>query len=82
MLKFSYLTRQQDSLDGITEKKIMNSIDKLSGKKTIFVIAHRLKTVKNCNIIFFINNGKIVDQGTYQKLIDTNEDFKNLAKNA
>jgi len=70
------------SLDGITEKMIMESIHEFSRKKTIILIAHRLKTVQKCDKIFFIDNGKVADQGTYDELIDKNEKFKNMSKHA
>lgn len=70
------------SLDGITEKKIMEAIHGLSGQKTIILIAHRLKTVKHCDQIYFIENGKIDDQGTYDELIEKNVRFKNMASHA
>ncbi len=70
------------SLDGITEKMIMEAIHDFSGKKTIILIAHRLKTVKKCDKIFFINKGKLADQGTYQELIENNKHFKDMATHA
>jgi ABC-type multidrug transport system fused ATPase/permease subunit len=70
------------SLDGITEKTIMEAIHDFSGEKTVIMIAHRLKTVQKCDKIFFIDKGQLVDQGTYQELIETNEHFKNMAAHA
>ena len=70
------------SLDGITEKMIMEALDDITGQKTIIMIAHRLQTVKKCDQIFFIDKGKVVDQGTYQELIETNEHFKKMALHA
>lgn len=70
------------SLDGITEKMIMNAIHDFSGKKTIILIAHRLKTIKKCDQIFLIDKGKLIDQGTYEELIKSNEHFKNMSLNA
>lgn len=70
------------SLDGISEKKIMEAINNFSGKKTIIMIAHRLKTVEKCDQIFFLDKGQIIDNGTYQELFKTNEHFKNMAENA
>ena len=67
------------SLDGITEKMIMEAIHDFSGKKTIILIAHRLKTVQKCDQIFFINNGRVDDHGTYDELIEKNELFKKMA---
>ena len=46
------------------------------------MIAHRLKTVEKCDQIFFIDGGKVADQGTFQELIETNESFKNMANHA
>jgi len=70
------------SLDGITEKMIMEAIHNFSGQKTIILIAHRLKTVQKCHKIFFIESGKVVDHGTYDELIEKNEQFKNMSMHA
>lgn len=70
------------ALDGITEKMIMDAIHDFSGKKTIIMIAHRLKTVQKCDQIFFIEKGQVKDQGSYQELINKNEHFKNMATHA
>ena len=70
------------SLDGITEKMIMEAINEFSGKRTIILIAHRLKTVQKCDQIFYIDNGEVVDKGTYEELIKTNEQFKKMAAHA
>ena len=70
------------SLDGITEKMIMNAIHDFSGKKTIILIAHRLKTIKKCDQIFLIDKGKLIDQGTYEELIKSNEHFRNMSLHA
>lgn len=70
------------SLDGVTEKMIMEAIHEFSGQKTIIMIAHRLKTVKKCDQIFFIDKGQVVDVGKYDELIERNEHFKNMAKHS
>ena len=70
------------SLDGITEKMIMEAIHNFSGQKTIILIAHRLKTVQKCHKIFFVDNGKVADQGTYEELINKNEKFKSMSMHA
>ena len=67
------------SLDGITEKMIMQAVHKFSDEKTIIMIAHLLKTVEKCDQIFFIDEGKVADQGTFQELIEKNKKFKNMA---
>lgn len=70
------------SLDGITEKGIIDAIHDFSGKKTIIMIAHRIKTVQKCDQIFLVDKGQVVDQGTYQELMKKNEKFRNIAAHA
>ncbi len=64
------------ALDNITQKQIAQSLDSL--KCTRIVIAHRLSTIKNCDRILVIDGGKIVEQGTYDALIEKNGVFKEL----
>ena len=70
------------ALDGITEKIVMDAIHEFSGQKTIVMIAHRLKTVEKCDLIYFMEHGKIIDYGTYQELVVRNVKFKEMAKYA
>ena len=58
----------------------MDSIYDLKSQKTIILIAHRLKTVERCDLIFFMDKGKIIDKGSYHELIEKNEYFRSLAK--
>lgn len=46
------------ALDGETEKAIMESIERLKGKKTLIIIAHRLSTIENCDIVYAVKDGK------------------------
>ena len=57
------LDEATSALDNITEKMVMDSINKLKNKITIILIAHRLTTVKNCDNIFLLESGKIKKQG-------------------
>lgn len=68
------------ALDGITEDRVMNSIYELSGTITIIIIAHRLTTIRNCDVIHFMDKGKITQTGTYTQLLETNSDFSKMAK--
>nr|WP_317200246.1 ABC transporter ATP-binding protein [uncultured Psychrobacter sp.] len=70
------------ALDGITEKIIMNAIHNFSGQKTIVMIAHRLKTVEKCDIIYLMKQGSIVDSGTYDELVEKNPEFKKMANHS
>lgn len=57
------------ALDNATERDVMNAIRGLLGKKTILMVAHRLTTLRDCDIIFMMKNGRIVRQGTYDELL-------------
>ena len=64
------------SLDNFAQEEIKKSIDMLKGKSTIVIVAHRLSTIKNVDHIYFLDNGKIIDEGTFDQLFDRNEKFK------
>ena len=66
------------SLDSITEKEIANAMYKMKGQRTILIVAHRLSTVKNSDTIFLMDNGKIIDSGTYDELYERSEIFRGL----
>ena len=68
------------SLDNITEKEVINAIDTLKERLTLIIIAHRLTTVKNCDLLFMIKDGMIVDTGTYSQLFKRNKEFQQMAK--
>lgn len=70
------------ALDGITEKIIMDAIHDFTGQKTIIMIAHRLKTVQKCNTIYLMEKGRVVDQGTYQQLVENNPRFREMAEHS
>ena len=59
------------ALDNETEKAVMEAVDNLDKDKTIILIAHRLNTLKNCDIIFKIENGFVTDQGSFDKLVNS-----------
>ncbi len=62
------LDEATSGLDYDTEKAVMDAINNLGKKITIILIAHRLNTVKKCDIIYKINNGKLISQGKYEEL--------------
>lgn len=70
------------ALDGITEKIIMDAIHDFTGKKTIIMIAHRLKTVQKCDTIFLMEKGKVIDQGSYKSLVENNPKFREMARHS
>ena len=48
--------------------------------KTIIIVAHRLSTVRECNNIYLLEKGRIIDQGTYAELLANNQQFRKMAK--
>jgi ATP-binding cassette subfamily C protein len=67
------------SLDNITEKQITNAIHSLKGERTLIIIAHRLTTVKNCDKLYFMEEGKIIQEGRYSDLVESNIKFREMA---
>jgi ABC-type bacteriocin/lantibiotic exporter with double-glycine peptidase domain len=67
--KVLVLDEATNALDGITEKAVMDTVLNLGSKVTIIIIAHRLTTVRNCDLIYLIEDGSIKASGTYAELI-------------
>lgn len=76
--KVLVLDEATSALDGITERIVIEAIQALSHKITIIMIAHRLTTVKDCDVIYLLDHGRIVQHGTFQKLSETNDTFKKM----
>jgi subfamily B ATP-binding cassette protein MsbA len=64
------------SLDTESEKKVQAAIDRLMKDRTVFVIAHRLATIRNATKIIVLDKGRIVETGTHQELLDKNGLYK------
>jgi ATP-binding cassette subfamily C protein len=67
------------ALDNITEKQIIEAIESLKGDHTLIMIAHRLTTVKNCDKLYFMEDGAIIQEGSYQDLVESNLKFREMA---
>ena len=63
------------ALDNITEKAVMDTINNLSEDITIILIAHRLDTLKDCDKIFVMEKGRLIDEGNFEELSKTNKIF-------
>jgi ABC-type multidrug transport system fused ATPase/permease subunit len=68
------------ALDATSEQIVQESINELNGKTTIVIIAHRLATVKNADIIYVLNEGKIVESGSFDQLVKLNGYFSEQVK--
>ncbi len=67
------------ALDAETENRVSESILKLTGECTVIFIAHRLSVVRSADMIYYIDKGKIISQGTFEELRLINTDFNNQA---
>ena len=76
--KIIMLDEATSALDNITQKIVSDSLDTL--KCTRVVIAHRLSTIRECDRIIYLENGKIVEDGTYDELIALNGRFAELVE--
>jgi subfamily B ATP-binding cassette protein MsbA len=73
--KILVLDEATSSLDNETERNIQDVLQGLRGKMTVLIIAHRLKTVMNCEKILVIQNGNIVESGTPRELLDNPDSY-------
>ena len=64
------LDEATSSIDTRTEAIVQRGMDKLMEGRTVFVIAHRLSTVKNSNVIMVLEHGRIIERGTHEQLIE------------
>ena len=75
-----FLDEATSALDAETEFEINKVLDELRGRMTIVLIAHRLSTVKNADKIIYLDNGRVVAEGTFAELQKKVPDFKNAVK--
>ncbi len=74
------LDEATSSLDADSEEIVQNAITNLTNNKTTLVIAHRLSTIHNADKIFVLKEGKIIDSGGHEYLIDNCAEYKSLYK--
>ena len=67
------------ALDNETERRIVEALENLQGEHTLIVIAHRLSTVRNCDTLFFLRDGRLEVSGSYDELMATNAMFRQMA---
>ncbi|MBM3701512.1 MAG: ABC transporter ATP-binding protein [Actinobacteria bacterium] len=73
------LDEATSALDGATEREVFAAIQNVAKTKTLIIIAHRLTTIKECDVIYVLKNGIITGIGKYDELIETNENFRKIA---
>lgn len=80
--KILILDEATSAMDNITEKKVMDNIVKKLKNKTLIIIAHRLETIKNVDLIYVLSDGVIKEKGTYDELLNKKGYFSKLYKSA
>ncbi len=76
--KIIILDEATSAIDNINEKIVMKNIVTYLNNKTLIIVAHRLETIKDVDVIYAIENGAIKEEGSYQSLINKNGYFKKL----
>ncbi|MEX2534106.1 MAG: ABC transporter ATP-binding protein [Trueperaceae bacterium] len=74
------LDEATSALDGATEESIFSAVSEIGKSKTVIMIAHRLATVRDCDVIYVLENGRVLTNGTYDELLSGNSEFRRLAK--
>src|SRR5688572_8698846 len=70
------------ALDTQTERELIAAIDALRGAKTLVVVAHRLSTVRRCDRLVFLREGRVAAVGSFDRLMSDNADFRRMAAEA
>jgi ABC-type multidrug transport system fused ATPase/permease subunit len=73
------LDEATNALDGLTEQELLSTILRLRGRYTIILIAHRLGSVRACDLIYEFDHGKISASGSYEDVLRDSETFRRLA---
>ena len=76
--KILILDEATSNLDSLSEKSIMNTINNIGKKMTTIIVAHRLSTIKNCDKIFVLMNGHLMESGNHKELIEKNGIYKQM----
>lgn len=74
---FMVLDEATSALDAKTESNIAQAIDSLGGKTTVLAIAHRLSTIRNADTVFVLDNGRLVDSGSFGELANRSKFVEN-----
>lgn len=74
------LDEATSALDGVTEEHIFNAVSDIGKSKTIIMIAHRISTVRNCEVIYLLDRGQVVAQGAYDELLASSPEFRAIAQ--
>jgi len=76
--KIVVMDEPTSALDSVTESFVTQNMTRLFKGKTVIIIAHRLQTVKDADYIFVLENGRVIQQGSFEELVMTEGKFQQL----
>ncbi|MDW5549197.1 ABC transporter ATP-binding protein [Methanosarcina sp.] len=79
--KILLLDEATSSLDNIAERHVMEAVDRISKDTTVIIVAHRLSTVQNADIIYVLKDGEIAESGKHEELLEFRGEYHKLYKN-
>jgi ABC-type multidrug transport system fused ATPase/permease subunit len=74
------LDEATSALDNATEQLVIDAMGTLDADLTILFVAHRLTTVRHCDLIVELEHGRVVAQGTYEQLLESSPSFRRMAR--
>lgn len=74
------LDEATNALDGLREQDLMATLERLRGRYTIILIAHNLRTVRMCDVVYQLERGKVTGSGTYDALVDSSAVFRRMSE--
>ena len=72
------LDEATNALDGLTEQELMATLERLRGRYTTILIAHRMSSVRSCDVIYQLENGRRTGDGSYEGLLKSSEAFRRM----
>ena len=79
--KVLILDEATSALDDITERAVMRALHNLGNDITIIIVAHRISTVRQCDQVYLLEQGKVKASGKYEDLVASNKEFKAISAN-
>lgn len=74
------LDEATSALDNLTESRVAESLSALQGKASTIIVAHRLSTVRNCDLLIYLEEGKVQSAGTFDEVRNSNPMFAELVR--